>query len=157
MFLAHLICSSILLLVTLLITRHKSRHYQSVTNHTSFWCASGCNCSESLIEQREGAVNVSLNCFVRIKLSLIIKNFSKFCRSLNLHSHLSPLLPRADSWNPNNFFHFPTYLKNYWPICQEQWSNHQLDSNPAQMLVTVWRVNNWVKIRNKSIKLKYIY
>ena len=62
--------------------------------------------SEFHDKQHEGVVNVSLNCFVRIKLWLIVKTFPKFsCAylqqgffcSLDLHSYPSPLLPQADS------------------------------------------------------------
>ena len=67
--------SSILLLVTLLLTSldHNIISQSQVTQALFMWV--GVNFSESHSEQREGVVNVSLHCFVRIKLWLIVKTF----------------------------------------------------------------------------------
>ena len=72
---------------------HTSNHYQSVTSHASPFWESGWNCSESHNEQHESVVNISLNCFVWIKLWLIVKAFSKFCRAYLQRGVLFPKFP----------------------------------------------------------------
>ena len=117
--------SSIPLLVTLSLTTHGSHHHYSVTSHASFFCVRGYSYSESHNELREGVVNVKINLFVRIKLWLTVKTFSKFCCAYLQQGFLFPKFPflyppftKQTLKNPSYFFHFPAYLKNYWQPCK---------------------------------------
>ena len=93
----HVFCSfdSFLWLVTLLpVTSHESCHAMpllvSHISPASSFCVNGYYSSLSHNEQQEGVVNVSLRCFVRIKLWLIVKTLSNFCGAYLQQGFLFP-------------------------------------------------------------------
>ena len=110
----------------------------------SSFCVNGYYSSLSHNEQQEDVVNVSLHCFVRINLWLIVKTLSNFCGAYLQQGFLFPkslFLPLPTSsprrfLKPLQFFSSPCLLEKLLKALQGV-IRHKPSTNASYELTTV--------------------